>query len=122
MSISSIVSRGFGNGTFDGAIASVTLRGYSIGTIPTPTPKGGGGRSRRRKRTWKTTREILAEMREEREEQLEAIVNEPVSQWPEPVEDDWLKRKMVVGLLLDKRKKRKDKMRRMAAALLLLDD
>lgn len=82
---------------------------------------GGIKWQQRRKRTWKTTREILEEMREEREEELARIANEPVSQWPEPV-DDWMKRKMIVGILLEQRRKRKGKIRRIAAGLLLLDD
>jgi len=34
MSISSVVTRGYGNGTFNGTIKDVVLRGYSIGDIP----------------------------------------------------------------------------------------
>lgn len=37
MSIRTVVTRGFGNGTFVGTIADVALRGYSIGEDVTPT-------------------------------------------------------------------------------------
>ena len=33
MSIALVVTRGFGNGTFNGTIKDVVLRGYSIGTV-----------------------------------------------------------------------------------------
>lgn len=41
MAIRTIVTRGFGNGTFSGSIALVVTRGYSIGeppAIPAPDP------------------------------------------------------------------------------------
>ena len=42
MSIASVVTAGFGNGTFDGSIALVTTRGYSIGeAVAAVTTKGG---------------------------------------------------------------------------------
>ena len=34
MSIALVVTRGFGNGTFNGTIKDVVLRGYSIGEDP----------------------------------------------------------------------------------------
>lgn len=40
MSIRLVVTRGFGNGTFNGDIANVVTRGYTIGEF---VPKGGGG-------------------------------------------------------------------------------
>ncbi len=33
MAIRTVVTRGFGNGTFDGTIALVTLRGYSVSSV-----------------------------------------------------------------------------------------
>lgn len=36
MSIALVVTRGFGNGTFNGTIKDVVLRGYSIGETPFP--------------------------------------------------------------------------------------
>ena len=36
MGIRDIVTRGFGNGTFNGTIALVVTRGYSIGEAPPP--------------------------------------------------------------------------------------
>jgi len=36
MAIATIVTRGFGNGTFDGSIALVVTRGYGIGEAVTP--------------------------------------------------------------------------------------
>ena len=40
MAIRTLVTRGFGNGTFNGAIALVVVRGYSIGSIVVPTVPG----------------------------------------------------------------------------------
>ena len=34
MAIRTLVTRGFGNGTFDGSIALIVTRGYSIGETP----------------------------------------------------------------------------------------
>lgn len=36
--ISTVVTAGFGNGTFSGSVAGVVLRGYSIGDEPPPPP------------------------------------------------------------------------------------
>ena len=39
MSIATVVTAGFGNGTFNGTIPFVVTRGYSIGLALGPTPK-----------------------------------------------------------------------------------
>ena len=38
MAIRTVVTRGYGNGTFNGTIALVVTRGYAIGTDATPAP------------------------------------------------------------------------------------
>ena len=38
MSIALVVTRGFGNGTFNGSVKDVVLAGYSIGIPVPPTP------------------------------------------------------------------------------------
>jgi hypothetical protein len=47
MSIKLIVTRGFGNGTFEGTITKVVLRGYTIGAAIVPVqPSGSVGSNR----------------------------------------------------------------------------
>ena len=40
MAIRTVVTRGFGNGTFNGTITLVVLRGYAIGALIVPTAEG----------------------------------------------------------------------------------
>ncbi len=83
---------------------------------------GTGGNKRIPKRYRpKTTREIIEELKDTREVELQAIVDqaEPPSQWPLPV-DDWMKRRMEVKIMLYKRRKIQRK-KRVVATLLLLD-
>jgi len=46
VAIATIVTRGFGNGTFNGSIALVVTRGYSISGVAPPAAAVGGGRRR----------------------------------------------------------------------------
>lgn len=40
MAIRTVVTRGFGNGTFNGTIGLVVTRGYSISAVTVPTIEG----------------------------------------------------------------------------------
>ncbi len=84
---------------------------------------GEGGKRRIPKRFRpRTTRDIVKELKDRREVELQAITDQadPVSQWPLPV-DDWMKRKMVVKMMLDRRRKIQRK-KRVTATLLLFNE
>jgi len=99
------------------------------------TTAGGGARWQARqnrkawREQWKTTEDILRELREKKDEELQALQQEPVpvTPWPLPV-DDWQKRTMVIKMVLEERevqrviqhKRRKKK--RVAVELLMMDD
>lgn len=88
MSIALVVTRGYGNGTFTGAIADVATRGYSIGdeiVIPEPSDTGpgvgatvlrpaGGYGPRARYRSKDEIEAILAELLAETREVLDKKV------------------------------------------------
>jgi hypothetical protein len=40
MAIRTVITRGYGNGTFNGTIALVSLRGYISSTVVPPSPEG----------------------------------------------------------------------------------
>lgn len=84
MAIRAVVTRGYGNGTFDGSIAEAVLRGYGIGeeSATQAARKGGaGGRNRKRRKfvldgqvieaTAYEERQIVAKFIEQQEQQLE---------------------------------------------------
>lgn len=117
MSIASIVTRGYGS---FGSIAEVVTRGYFAEEVVVEVVSSRpGGSSGRRRRKWKTTEEIVRELRAERE--FKFIPAPEVEITKIEIDYDLISRRVLERLFEAQRQLKAKRRKKMAASMMLLD-
>ena len=92
MAIRNIVTRGFGNGTFDGSISLIVTRGYGIGVAADVAVTGGytpyAVYDPRHEKKLRDQRKQLRREREELQADLKRLLDGDTAEVPEPSQPD----------------------------------